>query len=305
MNAAVEIPDILSVDLSGVSSFSARTAVREALEGIVSELNETRVQFVRTFGTGSGKTHAFLHTLIVADLHSVATTFVKATPHLWTAAVRESRPFILACVRTQRDRHYAELVDDIMRMSESRFAVCEFDIRTRRRSSFEACLGKAVAALEPEALISVRYHAAEHLWLEFSDGLVGSVAIVDLTGEDTKLRLETAVVASDFNAIEVLDVNGELFHIDAATARALIDSKFSETVIQAAAERSRRTLGDHLRTARLARRVTQTELALATGLEQSLISKLERGKHQPRFDTLEKYAEGLGMTVSDLLGAPS
>ena len=32
-----------------------------------------------------------------------------------------------------------------------------------------------------------------------------------------------------------------------------------------------------------------------------MISNLERGKHQPRFETLEKYAKGLGLSVAALL----
>jgi transcriptional regulator with XRE-family HTH domain len=36
-------------------------------------------------------------------------------------------------------------------------------------------------------------------------------------------------------------------------------------------------------------------------MTQEMISNLERGQHEPRFATLQKYADGLGITVAALL----
>jgi transcriptional regulator with XRE-family HTH domain len=49
--------------------------------------------------------------------------------------------------------------------------------------------------------------------------------------------------------------------------------------------------------------LTQSQVADRSGLTQEMISNLERGKHQPRFETLEKYAKGLGVSVAALLAA--
>ena len=62
------------------------------------------------------------------------------------------------------------------------------------------------------------------------------------------------------------------------------------------------TLGERLKAYRESKGVSQTDLATQSGLTQEMISNLERGKHQPRFDTLEKYAKGLGVPITVLLG---
>jgi transcriptional regulator with XRE-family HTH domain len=60
-------------------------------------------------------------------------------------------------------------------------------------------------------------------------------------------------------------------------------------------------IGSRLRQQREALEITQQELGSRTGLGQALISRLESGKHQPRFDTLVRYASGLGLSVQQLL----
>jgi DNA-binding XRE family transcriptional regulator len=300
MSAKHRMTPSLSVDLSGIGSSS----VREALQKAILEMQDVlpaRVAFRGTFG--SGKSHVLAHhALVVADLREVASAFSRTRPHLWTAAFRTHRPFMLACVRTQRDRECADLVDDIMRLSESRFAVCELKATGREWYAFTECLGKAFAALDPEAIIDVRFSPADQsLSVEFSDGLKGTLPIEDLVPAGVSLRPETAVVGSDFNAIEVLDGTDAVFHIDGASIRSLLDPAFRGSSIEVEVDRSLASLGDRLRHARLAQGITQKELANLSGLEQSLISKLERGRHQPRYDTLERYAKGIGWSVSELL----
>jgi DNA-binding XRE family transcriptional regulator len=59
-------------------------------------------------------------------------------------------------------------------------------------------------------------------------------------------------------------------------------------------------VGDRIREARRKAGLTQKELAQRSGLRQSHISRLERGRHSPSFVTLEKIAEALGIPVSQL-----
>lgn len=59
-------------------------------------------------------------------------------------------------------------------------------------------------------------------------------------------------------------------------------------------------VSDRIRELRRAANMTQEELAKASGLPQSHISRLERREHSPSFATLEKLATGLGVPVSDL-----
>lgn len=104
----------------------------------------------------------------------------------------------------------------------------------------------------------VRYAPADgKLWVEFSDGLVGVLELPELVGEDLVLRPETAVVAEDLDAVELLDEAGEIFHIDAGAARATIDSEFARHTLQPEVARTQRSLGQTLRQARSDRGITQ------------------------------------------------
>ncbi len=61
------------------------------------------------------------------------------------------------------------------------------------------------------------------------------------------------------------------------------------------------TAGQQIRTVRRARRLTQRELARKTGLAEPFLSRIETGRAQPSLRSIERLAEGLGVTVGDLL----
>jgi transcriptional regulator with XRE-family HTH domain len=62
----------------------------------------------------------------------------------------------------------------------------------------------------------------------------------------------------------------------------------------------RRLLARNLRRLRLARELTQDELADEAGLRQALISELESGKIDVRFDTLQRIAGALNARMAEL-----
>ncbi len=59
-------------------------------------------------------------------------------------------------------------------------------------------------------------------------------------------------------------------------------------------------LGKHLRQLRLDAGVTQEKLSIATGISQTYISGVERGKRNPSLKTMEKFAKALGVSVKEL-----
>ena len=61
----------------------------------------------------------------------------------------------------------------------------------------------------------------------------------------------------------------------------------------------------NLKEIRLARGMTQEQLANICGLEQSRIARYESGKREPDLDTLRKLAEALDCTLDELIGRKS
>ena len=111
------------------------------------------------------------------------------------------------------------------------------------------------------------------------------------------LRPETVRVGEHPDAIEIMKTDGEVFELDSAAVRSILDQKHRRATY-AIAEEATLTLGERLRASRESKRMSQSELATRTGLTQEMISNPERGKHQPRFNTLEKYAKGLGVAIT-------
>lgn len=61
-------------------------------------------------------------------------------------------------------------------------------------------------------------------------------------------------------------------------------------------------IGSKIRIARKQAGLKQKELAEKIGVSESRISQYENGSQRPRIDTIQKIAEGLGITPSDLMG---
>lgn len=62
-----------------------------------------------------------------------------------------------------------------------------------------------------------------------------------------------------------------------------------------------RVNGEKIRALRVRRRLTQQKLAVASGLSVTQVSRIEQGVHTPRFSTIEKLAEALGIDADDLI----
>jgi len=62
-----------------------------------------------------------------------------------------------------------------------------------------------------------------------------------------------------------------------------------------------RVLADNVRALRLARRLSQEDLAELCGLHRTYLGSVERSERNVTLSTLEALAEGLGVRVADLL----
>jgi transcriptional regulator with XRE-family HTH domain len=64
-------------------------------------------------------------------------------------------------------------------------------------------------------------------------------------------------------------------------------------------------LGEAVRSARLARGISQEDLAARAGLDRSYMSSIERGAQNPGIVSVLRVANALGMTASDLFSLAS
>ena len=64
------------------------------------------------------------------------------------------------------------------------------------------------------------------------------------------------------------------------------------------------TIGERIKQARKARRMSQKELAEKIGVQPANISQFERGSRNPKLENINKIASALGILTSELLGEP-
>lgn len=64
-------------------------------------------------------------------------------------------------------------------------------------------------------------------------------------------------------------------------------------------------LGEAVRSARLARGISQEDLAARAGLDRSYMSSIERGAQNPGIVSVLRVANALGMTASELFSLAS
>lgn len=61
----------------------------------------------------------------------------------------------------------------------------------------------------------------------------------------------------------------------------------------------------HIKEVREAYGKTQEDVSRATGMPISVISRLENGRTRPTLTTLERYADGIGCSLIELVNGPT
>lgn len=290
--------DQLHVDVSRIGNRQVRDALRDTFDHLGFAYSEFDA-FWPLFSTGEAR-RIPANPLVCGDLSHIVRAFASTQKYRWIAAIRETRPHILAFVRTKTDHFYAPWVDDLVRTSDLRVSVCRY--AQGSLASLADCVNEAVSSLEPESVLDVRYSRGDQtLWIAFGDGLSGSIHPTEIGFDDPReLSLETATVAPYHAGVQVLNRAGDVVDIDGGSLRAVLDGAFARK-IALEADASSRQIGERLKGQRAKAGVTQVQLAERSGLDQAIISKLERGKHQPRWDTIQRYAKGLGVAPESLL----
>ncbi len=289
----------LLVDLTEIRGAGLKTSLKRGLK----ELGRKPKYFGRFWRLmASGRTEEVPRNLIVmVDLATLADKFNKVEPYAWLACVRRRNLMLVAFTHRALDQKYAHRVDDWSRATDGRLWVYEW--KSSRHSDL-LHLWNFLEHRDPEAVTEIRYSDSDKsLWIEFADGFRHGLAWSALRLDDVQppLRPETVRVGEHPDTIEIMRTDGEVFELDSAAVRSILDQKHRRATY-AIAEAATLSLGERLRACRESKEMSQSELATRSGLTQEMISNLERGKHQPQFNTLEKYAKGLGVSITDLLG---
>jgi DNA-binding XRE family transcriptional regulator len=151
-------------------------------------------------------------------------------------------------------------------------------------------------------LIRAAAYADGVLLVEFGDGLRRALTWSDLpfARQTPELDPATARISEDFDAVVVDDAMGSEFDIDGLALRSIADSQ-TRKAIDDEASTARRRFGERLRMLRKSLSQTQEDLAKGSGIAQPTISRIEAGDREPRLSTLRGYANGLGLSVEQLL----
>ena len=289
----------VSVDYSGIGSRKAQDRVRACMGSLGLDGQEL-TDFWEIFCGSNPEPAIPNRTLVMVDLARIWLHFRACDQPTWVASVRKTRPYFLAFIRTHNDRCSTPQIDDLMRSCDQRLLVCgELD----ETKQLIARIHEALTAFDPESLTDVRYSSAtDSFWIQFGDGLSGSIGLADLGIRDLRneLVLESGIPGDRGSVMILTRTDGSPFEIDSASLRSVLDSEFHQR-IRDAADASNATVGSRVRAARKAAGITQYELGRRAGLDQAVISNLETGKHDPRAETLRRLAQALNLSLAGLL----
>ena len=155
-------------------------------------------------------------------------------------------------------------------------------------------------AIEP---VAVAYGAGDSgVFVRFRDGLTGFIPFERFVASVMldELLPEQVVIEPYGKAISIPMKNGEDYDIDPLVVRSYLDVDTKHRLKQLEVKYAKEW-GDRIRALRKSERWTQVELSSRSGLDQAVISKLERGIHYPRPETLEKIARAFSLPVIDML----
>ncbi len=287
---------MFSVDVSAVGRLNARQNLLDSITRLGYEYKTTD-SFWDYFTRHKSEARSTAW-LVLGDLSNIVKQYKEQGRHRWIASVRDNNAYFLALIRTRLDERVASWVDDLVRHSDMRVTVCRVE-----EKELKGCIIEALTALQPHSLTDVRYSTSTNqLWVQFGDGVSGFVdwEQLGLKSKVADLLLETSTVGDIGESVEIVQRDGKLLEIDADVIRAIIDKGLA-ALIATDAKKSDQKVGEGVRWARETAKLSQKELSKITGIDQAIISKLERGSHQPRFDTLERISKGLGISLTELL----
>jgi|AntRauTorcE11898_2_1112593.scaffolds.fasta_scaffold04688_4 DNA-binding Xre family transcriptional regulator len=245
--------------------------------------------------------------IVFSDLHSLVKHVRSINHENWAFRVKKRNPYFISFIRNNRDEKLADLIDDLLKASYNRLTVIDATHHFNKKSQKEKFINEinniVLRNYNPESIKNVSLNKNnQSLLVEFIDGDYGEVSFKDLQLEDfvDQLLLDSLKINEKGNSIEIFTKDGEIFDIDSVVLKSLISSDIKND-IKEQTQLTADNVGKRLSLARKKSNITQKELSELINIDQAIISKIETGKHLPRFDTLERIAKGLELSVSELL----
>lgn len=294
----------IKIDLTEIGERKSRDSVKSLIKakGIAfRELNNFWIQFE------NNENDITDNAIVFSDLHTLVKHARNINHENWSFRVKKRNPYFISFIRNNRDEKYSDFIDDLVKASYNRLTVINATnlfSRAKQREELIEELQKIVSRnFNPDSIKNVSVNKKNHSFLiEFNDGTYGEVTFKDLQLDDilNNLLLDSVTISDKGNSVELFTKDGEVFDIDSYLLKSLISSSVKNE-IKNQSQVTANNVGKLLSIARKDKSITQKELSELTDIDQAIISKIETGKHLPRFDTLERIATGLGMSVSELL----
>ena len=143
----------------------------------------------------------------------------------------------------------------------------------------------------------------EGVELTFVDGCSGLIPFSDLPEVAEGGGLKDLELPTPYEMI-LITVRGDRSEVPWDFARHYCDPTYRPQ-IEAQAKQARESLGGRIRECREAAGLTQAQLSSRAGVGRVTLTRIEKGEHSPRTETLTAIARALGVEVQDLILPPS
>jgi DNA-binding XRE family transcriptional regulator len=139
------------------------------------------------------------------------------------------------------------------------------------------------------------------LYVRFGDGLERAVPWTSLPfARALALEPSKARVGHDGETVVMGDEAGREVDVSAQSLRAALDDQYREA-LRRTDDGERKLVGARIRTFREGAGLSQLELSRRSGIAQESLSRIETGRSDPRLGTLRRLAQGMGLSLNQLL----
>jgi DNA-binding XRE family transcriptional regulator len=284
-------------DAGGIRS----RAFRQVVEKTLLDLALAREEGVWAAMTGACPRFPGKPALLVSDLHELTTS-----PAWRRETVGPSAVFVVLLVRTSLDEASLSSPDVALRVREDRFFL--LDVKDPRRGApsiadtLRDYFRVLVARLAPDRVLAAKYSPVDEvLWVEFGDGLDRAIRWSGLPFADRLGFAPIAAAAREHGQSVLLrDAHDAEVDISAGSLRAAVDPRYRSD-LDKEDESEREAIGARIRAVREGFGLSQDEVSRRSGIAQESLSRIEKGRREPRLDTLRKLAKGFGLSLAQLL----